>query len=89
MSSLVPLTISRASIQVFIVPLQTAHPPVIDPARLNGFIQEVFWNFSSLLRHHQRMLASLFNRQRDQHPIIQSISDIILDCELRAANDLA
>jgi hypothetical protein len=31
------------------------------------------------LAHHQRMLWSLFARQRDQHPFIQSVADIILD----------
>jgi hypothetical protein len=46
------------------------------------FVSEVFGNLSKILDHHQRMLASLFSRQRDQHPLVQSVADIILDCEL-------
>lgn len=45
------------------------------------FIAEVFWNLGKLLGHHQRMLESLLARQRDQHPLVQSIADIILDCK--------
>jgi hypothetical protein len=45
------------------------------------FISEVFWNLGKLLEHHQRMLASLLTRQRDQHPLVQSVADIILDCK--------
>jgi hypothetical protein len=29
---------------------------------------------------HERMLAGLFERQQEQHPIVQSVSDIILEC---------
>lgn len=47
--------------------------------RVKGFIQEVFFNLDKILAHHKRMLGSLFERQRDQHPLIQSLSDIILD----------
>ncbi len=43
------------------------------------FVSEVFWNLNEILAHHQRMLRSLFARQRDQHPLVQSVADIILD----------
>jgi RHO1 GDP-GTP exchange protein 1/2 len=43
------------------------------------FVSEVFWNLDEILAHHQHMLRSLFARQRDQHPLIQSVADIILD----------
>jgi hypothetical protein len=46
------------------------------------FVSEVFWNLNEILAHHQRMLGSLFARQRDQHPIVQSVADIILDSRL-------
>lgn len=42
-------------------------------------VSKVFWNLDGILAHHQRMLWSLFARQRDQHPFIQSVADIILD----------
>lgn len=46
------------------------------------FVSEVFWNLKDISDHHQRMLASLFSRQRDQHPLVQSLADIILDRKL-------
>ena len=42
-------------------------------------MSEVFWNLNEILAHHKRMLRSLFARQRDQHPLVQSVADIILD----------
>jgi hypothetical protein len=42
-------------------------------------VSEVFWNLNEILAHHKRMLRYLFARQRDQHPIVQSVADIILD----------
>ena len=46
------------------------------------FVSEVFWNLDEILAHHRRMLGSLFSRQRDQHPLVQSVADIILDSGL-------
>ena len=45
------------------------------------FVSEVFWNLNEILIHHRHMLESLFSRQRDQHPLVQSVADIILDSE--------
>jgi len=42
-------------------------------------VSEVFLNLDEILAHHRRMLRSLFARQRDQHPLVQSVADIILD----------
>ncbi len=36
-----------------------------------GFIAEVFGNLNQILTHHQRLLAALFARQREQ-PSIRS-----------------
>lgn len=68
--------------QVFIEPLMYAKPPVIAPDKLHPFIQEVFWNLDRILGHHEHMLAALFERQLDQHPLIQSVTDIVLESEL-------
>ncbi|THH20762.1 hypothetical protein EW146_g670 [Bondarzewia mesenterica] len=64
---------------VFLDPLRNAQPEVIPNERIKGFISEVFWNLGSIRAHHQRMLGSLFARQREQHPLISSLADIILD----------
>lgn len=63
----------------YIDALRFADPPVIKKDRLRGFIKEVFWNLEDILGYHKRMLNALFARQRDQHPIIQSLSDILLE----------
>lgn len=68
--------------QVFIEPLQFAKPPVIASDRLRPFVQEVFWNLGQISVHHERMLAALFERQLDQHPLVQSVTDIVLESEL-------
>ncbi|KAF5367381.1 hypothetical protein D9758_003697 [Tetrapyrgos nigripes] len=68
---------------VFITPLERADPPIIRPSILPGFIAEVFGNFDQILSHHQRMLGALFERQREQHPLVQSIADIVLDTTLK------
>jgi RHO1 GDP-GTP exchange protein 1/2 len=47
--------------------------------RAGDFVSKVFWNLDEILAHHRHMLRSLFVRQRDQHPLIQSVADIILD----------
>lgn len=36
------------------------------------------------MQHHQRILAALFARQREQHPFVITISDIILDTTLKS-----
>jgi hypothetical protein len=52
------------------------------PEKLRPFIQEVFWNLDSILVHHEHMLGALFERQFDQHPLISSVTDIVLESEL-------
>ena len=62
---------------VFIDPIGNASP--LPPDRMEGFIYEVFCNVDQILAHHQRLLDALFKRQREQHPLLQSIADIILE----------
>lgn len=64
---------------VYIDALRSASPPIIRETFLYKFINEVFGNLDEVVAHHQRMLGALFARQRDQHPVVQSISDIVLD----------
>lgn len=65
--------------EVFIDPLLNTTP--VPQQRLKGFVAEVFYNLDEILVYHRRMLDSLFARQRDQHPLIQSVADIVLDSE--------
>ncbi|KAJ7650251.1 hypothetical protein FB45DRAFT_887431, partial [Roridomyces roridus] len=67
---------------VFIDGLRSASPPVIPESILNKFIKEVFGNIDEVVAQHHAMLGALFARQREQHPLVQSVSDIVLDMAL-------
>lgn len=74
--------------EVFIEPLRSASPPVISPGeRRQKFLSEVFWNLNEIIAHHDRLVAALFDRQREQHPLVQSVSDTILDAVLQFKAD--
>ncbi|KIY43799.1 hypothetical protein FISHEDRAFT_52705 [Fistulina hepatica ATCC 64428] len=63
---------------LFVEPLRTASPPIVPSEQTSTFIREVFRNFQQILALHKRLVASLFERQRDQHPLILSVADIFL-----------
>ena len=55
-----------------------ASPPIIPAEDLEQFIKDVFSNMSSILDHHRVLLSNLFERQREQHPLILSVTDVVL-----------
>lgn len=65
----------------FIDSLRNVKPITSNGGRLEDFIREVFSNLNQIKERHELMLAALFERQRDQHPLVTSIADIILDRE--------
>ncbi|KAI0367745.1 hypothetical protein BV20DRAFT_1045369 [Pilatotrama ljubarskyi] len=71
--------------EVFVDPL--INTLAVPQHRVKGFVKEVFFNLENILAHHHRLLAALFARQREQHPLVQSLSDIILDTSLLFRND--
>ncbi|KAH8118065.1 hypothetical protein DFH11DRAFT_1808798 [Phellopilus nigrolimitatus] len=73
----------EAVIDVFIEPLRAEKVIGDSEQKTDEFVQHVFWNLSEVLSFHQRMLGSLFARQRDQHPLVQSVSDTILETALQ------
>ncbi|KAF5327789.1 hypothetical protein D9619_004947 [Psilocybe cf. subviscida] len=68
---------------VFIEGLRSSKPPIIKEPLLSAFIKEVFGNLNDVLVHHRRILKAVFARQREQHPLIQSVADIVLDTTLK------
>ena len=68
--------------KVFIDQLQLADPPIMSVPNLNNFVHKVFGNIHEILVYHQQMLGALYDRQRQQHPLILSIADIFLDGKL-------
>lgn len=73
---------SLMTVQLFVRPLRAMNPPVISRERISAFIQDVFHNINELYKHHRKMLDRLHEIQRDQHPLIHSISEPIFDAAL-------
>ncbi|KAI0741870.1 Dbl domain-containing protein [Daedaleopsis nitida] len=67
---------------MYVGPLREMDPPIIPRDRLEQFIQEVFHNYAELHSHHRRMLEKLHEIQRDEHPVIRSITAAIYDAVL-------
>ncbi|KAH8833385.1 CNH domain-containing protein [Flagelloscypha sp. PMI_526] len=67
---------------MYIQPLLQADPPIIPQPRLNQFIASVFNNYADLHQHHLRLLDRLHHIQREQHPVIRSVSAAMLDAVL-------
>ncbi|CAE6460834.1 unnamed protein product [Rhizoctonia solani] len=56
-----------------------ADPPVISRRdRLDTLVHEVFFNAQEILSIHLHLRDKLYERQRDQHPIIHTVADIYL-----------
>ncbi|KAI0766140.1 Dbl domain-containing protein [Trametes elegans] len=67
---------------MYVSPLREMDPPIIPRERLENFIQEVFHNYAELHAHHRRMLNKLHEVQREEHPVIRSITAAIYDAVL-------
>ncbi|KAG9088881.1 hypothetical protein FRC06_001802 [Ceratobasidium sp. 370] len=66
--------------QIFRDGLVYANPPIIpNRDKLRTFVEEVFFNAQEILSIHLGLRDRLFERQRDQHPIYQSVADIYLE----------
>jgi len=69
-------------IQMYIIPLRDAEPPVIPPDRLDQFIQDVFHNYDELYEYHRRLVEKFLEIQREQHPIIRTVTAPLFDAAL-------
>ncbi|KAG9103502.1 hypothetical protein FRC06_010384 [Ceratobasidium sp. 370] len=67
---------------LFIQPLLHEDPPIIPRDRVEHWIPQVFSNFADVHLHHRRMLDRLHEIQREEHPIIRSISAPVFDAAL-------
>src|SRR5687767_14084050 len=70
------------SLQLFIRPLRSASPPIIPAERLDKFIDDVFHNYDELLQHHRKLVEAFHSVQREQHPVIRSVTDAMMDAAL-------
>ncbi|KZT00585.1 Dbl domain-containing protein [Laetiporus sulphureus 93-53] len=67
---------------MYVSPLREMDPPIIPRDRLDQFIRDVFHNFAELHAHHRKMLHALHEIQREEHPLIRSITSPIYDAVL-------
>ncbi|KAG8980920.1 hypothetical protein FRB94_010320 [Tulasnella sp. JGI-2019a] len=69
--------------ELYVQGLRNITPPIFDTQEhLNAFIKQAFWNIAELRNHHQRYLDRLLEVQRQQHPLIDSISSILCESVL-------
>lgn len=68
--------------QMYVAPLREMDPPIIARDRLPQFIQDVFHNFAELHAHHRKLLNTLHEIQRDEHPVIRSVTAAMYDAVL-------
>ncbi|KAJ7089842.1 Dbl-like domain-containing protein [Mycena belliarum] len=67
---------------MYIVPLREANPPIMPAERLEQFIHDVFHNFADLHVHHLKLVEKFHEIQREQHPVISSITAAMFDAAL-------
>ncbi|TFY73275.1 hypothetical protein EWM64_g10737, partial [Hericium alpestre] len=67
---------------IYVQPLREADPPIIPRDRLSHFIVDVFHNFGELHAHHRKLLDRLHAIQREEHPVINSVTAAIFDAAL-------
>ncbi|KAJ7580194.1 Dbl-like domain-containing protein [Mycena floridula] len=67
---------------MYIRPLRAADPPIIAPHKLDQFITDVFHNFAELHAHHSRLVDKFHEIQREEHPVIRTITAAVFDAAL-------
>ncbi len=67
---------------MYVQPLRSADPPIVPRDRLSAFITDVYHNFGALHSHNRKLLDRLHAIQRDEHPVINSITAAVFDAAL-------
>ncbi|OSX64043.1 hypothetical protein POSPLADRAFT_1179647 [Postia placenta MAD-698-R-SB12] len=67
---------------MYVSPLREMDPPIIPRDRLEQFIKDVFHNFAELHSHHRKMLNTFHEIQREEHPLVRSITAAVYDAVL-------
>jgi hypothetical protein len=80
--SLLSFSLIRFFLQMYVRPLRMMDPPIIPRERLESFIQDVYHNFAELHAHHRKLLDQLHEIQREEHPVIRSITAPLFDAAL-------
>ena len=64
---------------MYVKPLSNANPPIIPHERLQSFLNDVYHNYQDLLHIHRQLVNSLHEIQREEHPLIRSVTAPLLD----------
>lgn len=67
---------------MFVQPLRAAEPSIIPRDRLSVFITDVFHNFGAIHLQNRKLLDRLHAIQREEHPVINSVTAAIFDAAL-------
>ena len=67
---------------MYVQPLRWMDPPIIPRERFELFMRDVFCNFGELHAHHRRLLDQFFEIQREEHPVIRSVTATVHDAVL-------
>lgn len=67
---------------MYVQPLRAAEPTIIPRDRLSLFITDAYHNFGALHLQHRKLLDSLHAIQREEHPVINSVSAAVFDAAL-------
>ena len=64
---------------MYVQPLRSAEPSIIPRERLSAFITDVFHNSGTIHLQHRELLDRLHAIQREEHPVIHSVTAAIFD----------
>ncbi len=67
---------------MYVQPLRSAEPSIIPRDRLLAFITDIFHNFGAIHLQHRKLLDRLHAIQREEHPVINSVTAAIFDAAL-------
>jgi RHO1 GDP-GTP exchange protein 1/2 len=67
---------------MYVQPLRSVEPTIIPRERLSTFITDVFHNFGAIHLQHRKLLDRLQSIQREEHPVIHSVTAAIFDAAL-------
>lgn len=70
-------------LQMYVQELRSASPPIISSDRLEAFIWDVYHNFRELFGHHRSLVEKFHEIQREEHPVIKSVTAPMFDAALQ------
>jgi hypothetical protein len=69
--------------QSFIIPLQTANPPIVQPyGKLDQYVRQLFSNIVEIRRSSRALLDNFAIHLREQGPLVQNVGDIFLEAAI-------